>query len=141
MRVLALDTTTESGSVALLDDGRIVCERSGDSARPHAQRLPGDIAALLRDEHAALDDVDLFAVAAGPGSFTGLRIGIATIQGLAFVTKRPVAAISSLDALAHAASVDATPGTAVAAWVDAHRRGVFSALYRGAVPPPFTRDR
>jgi tRNA threonylcarbamoyladenosine biosynthesis protein TsaB len=72
-------------------------------------------------------------VASGPGAFTGLRIGIATVQGLAFGHGRPVAAISALDALADAASAGAPPGTLIAAWMDAARREVFSALYEA--PP------
>src|SRR5579859_7501705 len=106
MRVLALDTTTRAGSVALIVDDesrgvtRIV-ERAGDATRTHAQRLPGDLAALLADYQLSWTDIDLFAVASGPGSFTGLRIGIATMQGLALVGKRPIVGVSALDALGH----------------------------------------
>jgi tRNA threonylcarbamoyladenosine biosynthesis protein TsaB len=86
-------------------------------------------------------DVQLFAVASGPGSFTGLRVGIATIQGLAFVTRRPVVPVSALDALASIGSVDMPAGSPVAAWMDAHRRDVFAALYRTADAAPFDPDR
>src|SRR6266508_3210490 len=130
MRVLALDTTTRAGSVALVADDEMVVERSGDARRTHAERLPGDILALLSDMGLTPSDVDLFAIASGPGSFTGLRIGIATIQGLAFVTRRRVVGVPALDALAQLASRDAGPGGIVAAWMDAHRREVFAALYR-----------
>lgn len=75
-------------------------------------------------------DIDLFAVASGPGMFTGLRIGIATIQGLAMVHGRRVAPISALRALAECGAGGLTPGMRVGAWMDAHRRDVFSALYR-----------
>ena len=137
MRVLALDTTTRAGSVALVHDDRIVEERRGDEMRTHAERLPRELIALA-DAHAlALTDVDIFAVAAGPGSFTGLRIGIATIQGLAFVTRRAVAAVSALDALAHVASIDAGDGRVIAAWMDARRHEVFTALYRVSSAPVF----
>src|SRR2546425_11536063 len=85
MRLLALDTTTRAGSAAMVEDDRVVDERGGDAARTHAERLPAEILALLDAHDRTLADVDLFAVASGPGSFTGLRIGIATIQGLAFV--------------------------------------------------------
>lgn len=130
MRVLALDTTDAAGSVALVEAGRVVDERRGDPSRTHAQRLPGDLLALLGDRQLTASDVDLFAVASGPGSFTGLRIGIATMQGLALVGRRPLVGVSALDALAHLASADRVPGTLVAAWIDAHRREVFAALYR-----------
>jgi tRNA threonylcarbamoyladenosine biosynthesis protein TsaB len=132
MRVLALDTTTAGGSVALVDEVRIVAELSGDRSRTHAERLPGDIIALLASCDATMASVDLFAVASGPGSFTGLRIGIATMQGLAFVSDRPMVGVSALDALAHIAAADAGPGTIIGAWMDAHRREVFSALYKVA---------
>jgi tRNA threonylcarbamoyladenosine biosynthesis protein TsaB len=130
MLVLALDTTTRAGSVALLDDERVVDERAGDGTRTHAERLPAEITALLDAHHLTLADVGLYAVASGPGSFTGLRIGIATIQGLALVHARRIAAISALDALGHLAAAGSAPGTLVGAWMDAHRREVFAALYR-----------
>lgn len=141
MRVLALDTTTQPGSVALVDDTRTIIARCGDASRPHAQRLPGELTALLGAGGAAVGDVDLFAIASGPGSFTGLRIGIATIQGLALVTARRVAAISALDALAHIASAGHADGSIVASWMDARRGEVFSALYRVAPGAAFALDR
>src|SRR5262245_22531746 len=104
MRVLSLDTTTRSSSVALVEDERVVCQIEGDPSLTHAERLPGDLIRTLESAGVALAAVDLFAVAAGPGSFTGLRIGIATIQGLAFVAGRRIVAISALEALGHAGS-------------------------------------
>jgi tRNA threonylcarbamoyladenosine biosynthesis protein TsaB len=141
MRVLALDTTTRAGSVAFVEDDCIVDERSGDAARTHAQRLPGELTALVEANGLQWSDVDLFAVASGPGSFTGLRIGIATIQGLAFVSGRRMVAVPALEALAHLASLDAAPGAVVAAWMDAHRHEVFAALYRVIDRPAFTPER
>lgn len=130
MRVLALDTTTRAGSVALVEDARVVEERSGDGSRTHAERLPSELIAVADANHVALSDVDVFAVASGPGSFTGLRIGIATVQGLAVVTRRRVVGVSALEALAQIASGDADPGSVIAVWMDARRREVFAALYR-----------
>lgn len=141
MRVLALDTTTRAGSVAVVEDDRIVVQRGGDPARTHAERLPAEILSVLQDAGLALPAVDVFAVAAGPGSFTGLRIGIATIQGLAFVLHRRVVAVSALAALAHAGSGELPAGALVGALMDAHRREVFSALYRVAEAPVCARAR
>jgi tRNA threonylcarbamoyladenosine biosynthesis protein TsaB len=141
MRVLALDTTTRAGSVALLEDDRIVDERGGDGARTHAARLPAEITAIVDAHHLTLADIDLYAVASGPGSFTGLRIGIATIQGLAFVHARRIAAIPALDALAHMGSVGAPSGRLIAAWMDAHRHEVFAAVYRVTDAAAFSRER
>src|SRR5438093_568454 len=111
MRVLALDTTTRAGSVALVEDDQILGVSDGDATRTHAERLPGEILAMADRHHVAMSEVDVFAVASGPGSFTGLRIGIATIQGLALATRRPVVAVSALDALAHGPSIDLVVGS------------------------------
>jgi tRNA threonylcarbamoyladenosine biosynthesis protein TsaB len=141
MRVLALDSTTRAGSVALVADCRVVDERSGDGSRTHAERLPRELVAVADTHGVALADIDLYAVASGPGSFTGLRIGIATVQGLAFVHRRRIVGISALEALAHAASEAVAPGTVIAVWMDAHRRDVFAALYRATAAAPFTAGR
>jgi tRNA threonylcarbamoyladenosine biosynthesis protein TsaB len=147
MRVLALDTTTPAGSVALVEeavvagDDHVVDERGGDPSRTHAARLPAEMLAVLDARGLAVADVDLFAVASGPGSFTGLRIGIATVQGLAFVRRRRVVGVSALEALAQIAAAARAPGEIVAAWMDAHRREVFSACYRVTAAAPFTPDR
>ena len=135
MRVLALDTTTRGGSVAIAEDGRVLFERMGDGVRSHAERLPAWLIDALRAVGWTSANVDLFAVASGPGSFTGLRIGIATMQGLAFVHGKRVAAVSALRALAEAAAIGAPVGTRVGAWMDASRREVFSALYDVASRP------
>lgn len=134
MRVLALDSTTRAGSVALLDerDDRvlaIVDERAGDPSRTHAERLPSELEALLAAHSVSFADIDLFAVASGPGSFTGLRIGIATMQGLALVRGRPLIGVTALDALAEVGKKYAAAGATIAALMDAHRRDVFTALY------------
>ena len=141
MRVVALDTTTRAGSVALVEDDRIVSERAGDPSRTHAERLPGEILALLDACGRTTADVDLFAAASGPGSFTGLRIGIATVQGLAFVHRRQIVAISALEALAQIASVGQPAGAVIGPWMDAQRGEVFTALYRVVSPPLFHPNR
>jgi tRNA threonylcarbamoyladenosine biosynthesis protein TsaB len=131
MLLLALDTTTAAGSVALWRDG-LIEERPGDPGRSHAERLPGDLVAILGAHGLTPRDVERYAVAAGPGSFTGLRIGIATIQGLALVGDRLVHAIGTLDLLAHdaARAGDAAAGTTIVAWMEAYRGEVFAARYR-----------
>ena len=100
MLVLALDTTTREGSCALARDGRIVREvASSDPSKQQAARLPGELAALLEQERVRLTDVEIYAVAIGPGSFTGLRIGIATMQALALAAGKPLIGVSGFDAL------------------------------------------
>lgn len=134
MLVLGLDTTGRLGSVALVRDGTLLCTFAGDQTLPHAQRLPGDILTVLDRHGFRAADVDLFAVAAGPGSFTGLRIGIAAIQGLAYATGRPAVGVSALEALAHAAGQTPTlhPCTRIGVWMDAQREEVFAAIYERA---------
>lgn len=131
MIVLALDTTTRVGSVAVARDGTVEGVLVGDPTRPHAERVPANILRLLDRAGIRLPQVDVFAVAIGPGSFTGLRIGIAAIQGCAFAAGRPVVGMSALEALAHAAPGGRLPGPLprVGVWMDAQRSEVFSALY------------
>src|SRR5689334_22287092 len=107
MLVLALDTTTRVCSCALAHDGQVLHELASDVSRPPAARLPGELVDLLDHERRTLDEIDVFAVATGPGSFTGLRIGIATMQGLAMATGKPLIGVSGLDALRDAARLDA----------------------------------
>lgn len=139
MLVAALDTTARAGSCALVRDGQVLAVRVGDPERPHAERLPAAVVGLLASHGLSLADVDLFAVAAGPGSFTGLRIGIATIQGLALATGRPAVGISALDALAHAVlpHTDASLPR-LAAWIDAQRGEVFASSYQCRTTAPGT---
>ena len=117
---MALDTTSRAGSVALIDDGRIVDERAGDASRTHGERLPGELAALGVE----WPSVDVFAVCAGPGSFTGLRIGIATIQGLALVGGRPAVGVSALEAVAQLASRGLAEGDTIGVWIEIGRAHV-----------------
>jgi tRNA threonylcarbamoyladenosine biosynthesis protein TsaB len=138
MLVLALDTTTRQGSVALVRDGVVLDVYEGDAGVTHGERLPGDLIRMLDRQHIAVGDVDLFAVAAGPGSFTGLRIGIATMQGLAFANGKGVIGVSALDALHHASHSPLAPRLRpltgqVGVWMDAHRGEVFSAFYEDGV--------
>ncbi len=141
MRVLALDTTTPAGSLAIVDDARVILERIGDRDRSHAERLPSAVDDALVEAEIAITDIDVFAVVAGPGSFTGLRVGIAAIQGFATVLGRPVVAISALDVLGEVAAEGQPAGTLVAAWMDAHRREVFSCLYRVGSAGPRMQGR
>ena len=132
MRLVALDTTARAGSVALAIDSSVIEARTGDASRTHGERLPGDILDLLSAHGLRAADIDVYAVAAGPGSFTGLRVGIASIQGLALANSRRVVAVSALEALAHVAARDRSSSTSLTgALIDAQRGEIFGALYRG----------
>lgn len=126
MVILALDTTTRGGSVAVMRDDRLLALVPGDAARSHGERLPGELEAALALAGLQRRDIDLLAVATGPGAFTGLRIGLAAMQGLAMTLGRPVIGISALDALAAEASADGV--RLVAPWMDAQRGDVFALL-------------
>lgn len=133
MLVLALDSSTRRGSVALARDGALLDVRVGDPAVRQAVRLPGALSDVLAAHGQTWHDVDLLAVAAGPGGFTGVRVGLATMQGLALALDRRVFVASTLDLLARAA-MDARPAAAlVGAWMHGMRDEVFTALY--AVEP------
>lgn len=140
MVVLALDTTTRAGSSAVTRDGVVLSSQASDTTVPQASRLPGELIAVLDRATLTLADVDVYAVATGPGSFTGLRVGIATMQGLALAAGKPLIGVSALDALARVALSLAAgsanpphgPARPVATWVDAWRGEVYAALYDGA---------
>ncbi len=135
MLVLALDTTTRQGSIALTRDGALVATYAGDAEITHGERLPGDVRRVLAAHALPVAEVDVFAVASGPGSFTGLRIGIATMQGLALANGKPLVGISALDALNEIVrSLRTQPpslstDSEVSIWMDAQRGQVFSATY------------
>jgi tRNA threonylcarbamoyladenosine biosynthesis protein TsaB len=128
--ILSLDTTTRAGSAAVLRNDAVLAVAEGDASQTHGERLPGELDAVLEAAGVRLADVDLLAVARGPGAFTGLRIGLAAMQGVAMVTGRPVVGVSALDALA-AAAFDQLKVTQarIGAWMDAARGEVFAAPY------------
>jgi tRNA threonylcarbamoyladenosine biosynthesis protein TsaB len=125
MVILALDTTTRGGSVAVTEDDRILALLTGDETRTHGERLPAEIARALDLAEITRDRIDLLAVATGPGAFTGLRIGLAAVQGLAMTLGKPVVGVSALEALAE--QVD-EPSSLVLPWMDAQRGDVFAAV-------------
>jgi tRNA threonylcarbamoyladenosine biosynthesis protein TsaB len=129
MVTLALDTTTAAGSVALANDDRLLEVAAIDPSHPIATRVPGDLVNLLDRHRLALAGIDLFAVATGPGSFTGLRIGIAAMQGLSLANVKPLIGVSSFEALASLAPAGGKARDYVAVWIDAWRGEVYGALY------------
>jgi tRNA threonylcarbamoyladenosine biosynthesis protein TsaB len=127
MRILAADTSTISGSLALFEDETLSAECTLSSGKTHNRRLLKSIDSLLRDAEWELESIDAFAVAGGPGSFTGLRIGMTTMKVLAWTRRKLFASICSLDALAFPFAFSAHP---VCALLDARKGEVYCALYR-----------
>jgi tRNA threonylcarbamoyladenosine biosynthesis protein TsaB len=132
LRILAIDTTTRAGSTAILDGQHVLIERTGEAPITHGERLPSDLARTLDAAGVPLDSIELLAVVAGPGSFTGLRVGIAAMQGLAFARGLSIVPVSALEAIARQAQRTVPADHVIAAWVDAHRGEVFAATYGGA---------
>lgn len=126
--VLAIDTTHESGSLALTRGDEIVEEVAIHAPAGFGHVLFGQLRALLDRHDAQVEAIDCFAAAAGPGSFTGVRVGLACVKGLAEAVGRPAVAVSNLQALACFGQ-----GPLRAVLLDARRGEVYGAVYDGAV--------
>lgn len=127
MIILALDTSSECGSVALARDGALAGEVRLSGALQHSETLFRSIDFLLTTSATRVGDVDLFAVARGPGSYTGLRVGMAAAGGLAYAVGGETVGVSTLGALAWHVGVTQQP---IAAVMDARRGEVYIALFR-----------
>jgi tRNA threonylcarbamoyladenosine biosynthesis protein TsaB len=124
MRVLAIDTTTTIGSLALVEGERTVAEVRLEAPDGLGEILFGEIEAVLQGAGWSLGDIDLFAAASGPGSFTGVRVGLTTAKGLAEATGKPAAGVSNLKALASFGQA-ALRGPVI----DARRGAIYGAVY------------
>lgn len=115
-------------------DGEILAEVSGYEEAPYSCRLFRDIALLQERASFRMDQIDVFAVAAGPGSFTGLRVGLTAVKAWAEVYGKPIAAISGLEAIAAESMMGESPaalnGTLLSPFLDARRGQLFGAIYR-----------
>jgi tRNA threonylcarbamoyladenosine biosynthesis protein TsaB len=129
VRVLAVDTTSKHGSLAVVDDAGILAETRVVTDAGHSRWLLPAVDAVLRGLGIGAAELDLFAVTSGPGSFTGLRVGIGTVQGLALASRRPCLGVSTLDVVAHGVAGSSGPIVVVQ---DAFRGEVFWAIYDGA---------
>lgn len=128
---LAVDTSTLVMSAALVRPGRLVAEATFDLPRGHSRALLGAIDHLLERSGSTIESVDLLAVGRGPGSFTGLRIGMALAKGLALATQTPLVGVSSLAALARAWT-GGSPEHVVVPCIDARKSEVYASAWRGA---------
>jgi len=126
MRILAVDTSSEWGSVCLAEEGEILGEVRLRSSVQHSDRLFRSIDFLFNFAPYKLSDVDLFVAARGPGSFTGLRVGLAAMEAFSSAHQKPAAGVSTLEALAWKARLE---GPMIAPTVDARRGEVYGALY------------
>ncbi len=140
MKILAADTSTSVNTVALCDDGRVLSETVVECGRAHAERLLSTVDWVLAEAGLALKDVDALAISKGPGSFTGLRVGVATWKGLALGAGLPLVGVPTLDALAR---VPALYTGTICPVLDAKMGEVFCAVYRyeGGVRSKVAADR
>ena len=141
MRILAIESSARAASVALLEDGKLIAQNMQHAGLTHSKTLLPMLHSLLDGLGFTLADVDKIAVAHGPGSFTGLRIGVATAKGLAQGADKPLVGVSTLAAIAHQAK-HMSEGT-IAAVMDARRSQVYNALFQsdGETLTRLTEDR
>ena len=126
MKILAVDTATNSLSVAISDDDCLISEQTFARNESHSKHIQRTIIDVVKNTGLDISDIDGFAVSRGPGSFTGLRIGVSAVKGLAYGIDRPVVSLSSLDALVHplfGSSLSVCP------MIDARRGEVYYSLY------------
>ena len=126
MNLLAIDTSGPAASVAVMSEGRIVCSIAMQRGLTHSETIMPAVSALLEREGLAPKDVDVFAVAAGPGSFTGVRIGVCAVKALAEACKKPCARVDALQAIAEGSAYEGL----ICPILDARRDQVYTALFR-----------
>ncbi len=128
MLILGIDTCCMAATAALMDNMRLLAQTFLNNKKTHSQKIMPQIDGLFRSIEKEPSDVDCFAVAVGPGSFTGVRIGVATVKAMAQVFKKPCVAVSTLHALAN--NVAVFDGI-ICPILDARRDQVYNGLFRG----------
>ena len=150
MKILAIDTSTMLGGIAIMDESLLIAESRLNVRSTHSERLMTEIEHCLKQSGIKISDIDVFAVATGPGSFTGLRIGVSTIKGFSYATGKPIVSVPTLEALAWNFPYSKYP---VCTMLDARKKEVYAALFKweegnfirlinetSAKPEEFTRD-
>lgn len=127
MKILAVDTSSAVASAALVEDDKLICEVVLNNRLTHSQTIMPIIDDVFKKSELKPSDIDVFAAASGPGSFTGLRIGVTTVKGLAHAVKKPVVGVNTLEALAY--NLPFCPYI-IAPIMDARREQVYNAFYR-----------
>ena len=141
MKILALETSTRQFSLAVFDGQKVLAQRNIRLKKVLSSSIIPSISAIFKRLRMTLEDIDGFAVGLGPGSFTSLRVGLATVKGFALATGKPVVGVPSLDALAE--NVREQDCDQICALVDARRNMVYSAIYakEGAGLKKISEDR
>lgn len=141
MLILAVDTSSTSGSVALLCDSAVLTHQVISSGEPYSASLLRESTKLLESRRISFEEIDLFAVNFGPGSFTGLRVGLTSTKAWAEVWGRPIAPVSGLEAIAAQVHCPIKPASFVAAIADARRGQIFGASFRRRDDRPALLER
>ena len=126
MRILALESSAKAVSAAICEDGRLIAQSYQNSGLTHSRTLLPLVEDMLKNTELGYGDIDLVAVAKGPGSFTGIRIGVAAAKGIAWARELPLAGVSTLEAMAH--QLSCFEGV-ICAVMDARRSEVYNALF------------
>ena len=127
MRILAVDASTDHGAVAVCEDQVLLAEHTIEGKKNHSETLLPCIQQVLQEGRTEIEQVDLFACSVGPGSFTGVRMAVSLVKGLAFGRGKPCVGVSSLSALAYPY---ANQSGLVCVMQDARRGNVYNALFR-----------
>jgi len=132
-RLLIIDTALEEAIVAISNEGKIIAELSNKEAHSHASFIQVAIEKLLEAQNIVINDIDAIVVTLGPGSYTGLRVGLASAKGIAYAIQKPIIGLSTLSALAHKgvkfASTLVTNEFQVFPMIDARRMEIFGSIY------------
>ena len=136
MRILAIDTSTMLGGIAIMDESLLIAESRLNVKSTHSERLMTEIEHCLKQSGIKISDIDVFAVATGPGSFTGLRIGLSTVKGFSYATGKQIVSVPTLEALAWNFPYSRYP---VCTMLDARKKEVYAALFKWEEGENFTR--
>ena len=128
MKILGIDTSTPIGSIALIDDNNIVAEHTLNIIQAHSSRLLPAIDTVLKWGEISPSDLDGCAVGIGPGSFTGIRIGVATVKSLCYAVDKPIIGVSTLEAIAY--NLRWTDGI-ICPILDARRSEIYASIFHG----------
>lgn len=140
MKILALETSAKAASAAVTEDGAVLCSAWQNTGLTHSRTLMPMVEGLLKNAELTMADIGAIAVAAGPGSFTGIRIGVSAAKGLAFAADKPVVGVSTLEAMA--GNIAHMDGLIVCA-MDARRNEIYHSLFeaKNGVLTRLTPDR
>jgi tRNA threonylcarbamoyladenosine biosynthesis protein TsaB len=127
MRILGIDTSTKYAGIAVLDDGNLIAQSIMQFKATHSEKLLPEIAHILEIMRIPLETIDYYAITVGPGSFTGLRVGVSTLKGLAYCTGKYIIPVSSLEVIARRIVLVEKP---ICPILDARKKEVYTALFQ-----------